>query len=335
MPIDTSHKRLRPIDWLEYTNSFVPRLVIPVGPRFQADVPQWTGVSKEYSFCGDNELDTLKWLGTRIWPIEDEDAKIKEVIKEGKPNICSCTFPGSIECVKCHINEERVLLQSNLSYAFWTSKENNFFGSLMKRNPKMHGKSVDYSTACKGLKKYVPWSLIKNKGKIKPRVSLCASDQVKPKTSLCASNQVKPKTSLCVSDHTINSVGELLQHPLVVNLYGRTTFGELVRSHHTYVGSQESFKTCDFIEDLKDGYKMVLNGHKKKIWETKTDLKAKQEDINELKKYMEEMKVIVEDVEGTHKRIVELIEEAEAVVVASKKLKIDLNKEIYHHQISY
>lgn len=318
MPIDTSHKRLRPRDWLEYTNNFVPRLVIPIGPRFQADVPQWAGVSKEYSSCGDNELDTLKWLGTRIWPIEDKEAKIKEdVIKEGKLNICSCTFPGSIECVKRHIIEERVLLQSNLSPAFWTSKENNFFGNLMKRKPKMQGKSIHYLTVCKALKKHVPWFLIKNQGKIKPKASLCTSDQI------------KHKTSLCTGDHIINSAGELLQHPVEVNLYGRAIFGELVRSHHTYVGSQESLKTCGFVEDLKDGYKKVLNGHKKKISETEADLKAKQEDIKELKKYMEEMKAIVEDVEGTHKRIVELIEEAEAVVVTSKKLKIDLNKEIY------
>lgn len=43
-----------------------PRLVIPIGPRFQAETPEWEGTANIRHHSID---DDLKWLGTEIWPM--------------------------------------------------------------------------------------------------------------------------------------------------------------------------------------------------------------------------------------------------------------------------
>ncbi|KQJ81423.1 hypothetical protein BRADI_5g00630v3 [Brachypodium distachyon] len=44
---------------------------VPVGSNYQAQVPQWTGVLPENY----DDPETLKWLGTEVWPIEGENRK--------------------------------------------------------------------------------------------------------------------------------------------------------------------------------------------------------------------------------------------------------------------
>ncbi|CAO2825141.1 unnamed protein product [Amaranthus hypochondriacus] len=141
-------------DWLEYVNDCLPALVIPVGPRFQAVVPEWMGASKQTYENGD--LITSKWLGTKVWPLKDDSEDQGVQIGKGRPDLCTCSTRGSPYCVKLHISEARAKLQSELGPAFnkwkfnemgadvgksWSSKQKKRFDELVKANPLSQNKS--------------------------------------------------------------------------------------------------------------------------------------------------------------------------------------------------
>ena len=117
-----------------------------VGSNYQAVVPQWTGVPPEN--YGDPE--TLKWLGTKIWPPENEKKITRtyhDPIGKGREYVCSCNIPRSVECVRFHIAERRLQLRRELGSAFyqwgfdrmgeevalsWTDEEEASFKAVMQ-----------------------------------------------------------------------------------------------------------------------------------------------------------------------------------------------------------
>ncbi|GMH12242.1 hypothetical protein Nepgr_014083 [Nepenthes gracilis] len=113
-------EHLKSVDWLEYLKDCEPRLVVPVGPRFQADVPEWKGpCNEEFGRRGGANLDDSRWLGIRTWPIKGSCVGAEGgKIGKGRSDSCSCTSPGSSDCIKCHVAEERKRLHSNLGCAF-------------------------------------------------------------------------------------------------------------------------------------------------------------------------------------------------------------------------
>ncbi|GMH12724.1 hypothetical protein Nepgr_014565 [Nepenthes gracilis] len=166
------------IDWLEYMNNCLPRLVVPVGPRFQADVPEWKGPFTKASSCdGDDGSDTSsRWLGTQAWPIKDSHggdsgggnfvkrrsdfpslvAK-SEKIGKGRSDSCRCSSPGSPDCIKRHIAEAQKRLRFDLGPAFtswkfdemgenvaktWTTEEEKRFEFFVRMNPASQGRSL-------------------------------------------------------------------------------------------------------------------------------------------------------------------------------------------------
>lgn len=157
-PTLTSEKKK---EWLDFIYEDCEKLVIPVGPRFQVDVPDWANSQKvemvrKYK---EGESDALKWLGTPVWPtdnnLENREAN-EELIGKGRNEHCRCEYPGSVECVKRHVKEERMKLESELETAFsawkidemgeevsnlWTTKEQEKFSSLVKSSQMSKGKS--------------------------------------------------------------------------------------------------------------------------------------------------------------------------------------------------
>ena len=150
-PKQTDHRMPRQsIRLLNFIGDYLPRMTIPVGPCFQVDVPDWNGPSGQGNICG-SDRDGLRWLGTQIWPIGGESTETStKTIGKGRPDSCSCSFPGSADCVKLHVHEKSILLQSDLGPAFldwkfdemgegvsksWSLKEQKIFQSLMKSNP--------------------------------------------------------------------------------------------------------------------------------------------------------------------------------------------------------
>ncbi|KAK6943078.1 hypothetical protein RJ641_028455 [Dillenia turbinata] len=134
---------------LNFMGDYLPRIIVPVGPRFQADVPEWTGPSNLKYLCSDRR-ENSRLLGTQMWPIKGIYADSSgKGIGTGRPESCCCASPGSTSCVRHHIREQRQLLQSNLGPAFfswkfnemgealsksWTHKEHDNFNSLVLMN---------------------------------------------------------------------------------------------------------------------------------------------------------------------------------------------------------
>ncbi|KAA8543776.1 hypothetical protein F0562_022047 [Nyssa sinensis] len=119
---------------------------------------EWTGPPhKKCPHNADSESDTSRWLGTRVWPIKGKSIETKGgVIGKGRPDFCLCVSPGSEECVKTHIADNRIQLQFDLGPPFWrwkfdemgeevsklwNSEEQKKFTSLVKMNPVSQGKS--------------------------------------------------------------------------------------------------------------------------------------------------------------------------------------------------
>ncbi|KAG9441363.1 hypothetical protein H6P81_017217 [Aristolochia fimbriata] len=119
---------------------------VPIGSSFQVKVPAWMGPTA-------STTDDLKWLGTQDWPLEvnqHNDLVDCEAIGKGRPDICGCRFPGSVECVRFHVAERRILLSRELGPVFyhwkfhrmgeevslsWTDDEEERFKAIVQSNP--------------------------------------------------------------------------------------------------------------------------------------------------------------------------------------------------------
>ncbi|XP_059457719.1 AT-rich interactive domain-containing protein 2 isoform X2 [Corylus avellana] len=117
---------------------------IPWGPRFEAEVPEWTGVASESD---------PKWLGTRVWPLENVERRSlieRDPIGKGRQDSCGCEVRGSIECARFHIAEKRLRVKLELGRAFyqwkfdkmgeevrvsWTEEEEKKFKAILLSNP--------------------------------------------------------------------------------------------------------------------------------------------------------------------------------------------------------
>ncbi|KAK4418968.1 AT-rich interactive domain-containing protein 1 [Sesamum alatum] len=149
----------RSIRLLNFIGDHLQRKAIPVGPHFQASVPEWSGpVNRSVLIAAYNsDSDNSKWLGSRVWPIEIGNMKTTgRTIGKGRRNSCCCVSPGFSDCIRRHIFEKRLLLQSDLGPAFfswkfdemgeqvsnsWSPKEQQTFESLVKRRPSSNGKN--------------------------------------------------------------------------------------------------------------------------------------------------------------------------------------------------
>ncbi|KAG6408047.1 hypothetical protein SASPL_131049 [Salvia splendens] len=132
----------QPLNMNDHKSCDVPaEREVSIGPRFQAQVPQWTGTASDSD---------SKWLGTRMWPPEDGKINISvklDPIGKGRQHRCSCSFPESVECVRFHIAEKRLKLKQELGSLFyrwrfylmgeevslsWSEQEEGIFKDNMK-----------------------------------------------------------------------------------------------------------------------------------------------------------------------------------------------------------
>ncbi|XP_058724055.1 uncharacterized protein LOC131595656 [Vicia villosa] len=83
--------------FLSFRDNHLPRPFIPIGPRFQAEVPEWkvTTNIKQY-----NSDDCFKWLGTQIWPMPSFSRNNAKCIGKGRPDSSSSENHKSIDCLK-------------------------------------------------------------------------------------------------------------------------------------------------------------------------------------------------------------------------------------------
>ncbi|KAE8657701.1 G-type lectin S-receptor-like serine/threonine-protein kinase SD2-2-like [Hibiscus syriacus] len=123
---------------------------VPIGPLFQVEVPEWTGVVSESD---------AKWLGTRVWPLEKTEKRSfveLDRIGKGRSDSCGCHNQESTQCVKFHVRERRLKVKLELGSAFnkwkfdkmgedvafaWAEEEQKMFLSIVKSNPPSPEKS--------------------------------------------------------------------------------------------------------------------------------------------------------------------------------------------------
>ncbi|KAL8232708.1 hypothetical protein R6Q57_002486 [Mikania cordata] len=141
-------------DWFSCMLDDDKKYAIPIGPRFQVEVPEWTGPpQRKYPH---KTLESSKWLGTVIWSNKDTLTREIEmdVIGQGRPHHCDCYIPGSILCVNRHITEKTTRLQKDLGPAFqiwkfdemgevvaklWKQSEQQKFERVVKMSPISEG----------------------------------------------------------------------------------------------------------------------------------------------------------------------------------------------------
>ncbi|KEH23133.1 hypothetical protein MtrunA17_Chr7g0241661 [Medicago truncatula] len=133
-------------NFLPSRGNHLPRPVIPIGPRFQAEVRKWGGIAniKQY-----NSDDSLKWLGTQIWPMPNACKTNAKGIGDDMLNSCMCDNPELVNCVKKRIGEAIECLKSEIDTGYssrkfddieeyalksWTVEEQKKFESLKKLN---------------------------------------------------------------------------------------------------------------------------------------------------------------------------------------------------------
>lgn len=140
--------RRRVFSQLYLENKYPPRTVVPIGPRFQAEIPKWIGKNTKNDY---NSSERAKYSGTPVWPIKDGVSEaLMGSVGQGRHKLCSCESPGSANCMKRHVDESTLNLKLNLGPAFWTWKFNEMgeevsrtwtrreehkFEMLMKSNP--------------------------------------------------------------------------------------------------------------------------------------------------------------------------------------------------------
>ncbi|MED6162707.1 hypothetical protein PIB30_073132 [Stylosanthes scabra] len=142
---DVSSEALHSMKLKEDKELDPPRFVIPIGPRYQAEVPRWEGATTQRR----RNCDDMKWLGTQDWPTPEITQSNRMCVRKGRPDSCSCDDPGSIACVEKHINESRKRLELEIGTTFsrwkfdemgkdasksWTLEEQKEFESLARTN---------------------------------------------------------------------------------------------------------------------------------------------------------------------------------------------------------
>ncbi|KAE9618062.1 hypothetical protein Lal_00041855 [Lupinus albus] len=119
--------RLGKEDWkiihpLPFHDNHCPRLVIPVGPRFQAEIPHHENLTniRQHHFNDD-----FKWFSNEVWPMPTIVETDSKGVGNGRHEACSCDFPGSIDCVQLHISEarERLKLEIGTTFSTWKFDE--------------------------------------------------------------------------------------------------------------------------------------------------------------------------------------------------------------------
>lgn len=151
MELDNGPKEKEPVtDDISATNTMVSppeddplQKQVHVDSQLQAEVPEWTGVVSESD---------SKWLGTCVWRLKHakHNGSVEtDPIGRGRPDLCKCRFPGSVECVRFHIAEKRMKLKLELGAMFyywrfdhmgeevslqWTNAEEQRFKNMVRSN---------------------------------------------------------------------------------------------------------------------------------------------------------------------------------------------------------
>ncbi|XP_078167758.1 AT-rich interactive domain-containing protein 2-like isoform X2 [Carex rostrata] len=119
---------------------------VPVGPNHQADIPEFS------NYVSTSDPNSLKYLGTSFWSPKHKtafQASHTPIVEIGCSKNCQCVIPGSPECIRFHVAENKLKLKCELGPAFyamgfqkmgeevalsWTQEEEEKFKSIISAN---------------------------------------------------------------------------------------------------------------------------------------------------------------------------------------------------------
>ncbi|PWA85835.1 homeodomain-like protein [Artemisia annua] len=134
-------------DAYSYLLEHSPLKQVPVGPEYQAEIPEWRGYDE----------DGIKFMGSCVIPIpQDLTLHDSDTVRSGRTD-CYCNDPGSLECVQQHIQEARETLKAGVGHEKfaelgfsnmgevvaekWTEEDELLFHKVVNSNPVSLGKN--------------------------------------------------------------------------------------------------------------------------------------------------------------------------------------------------
>ncbi|XP_072996165.1 uncharacterized protein [Typha latifolia] len=113
-------ERLSRITRLTSAHLIMLRKRIGRGDSFQADIPEWTGPPSEKDISDYKEDKNIsRMLGTRVWPVERYILDTYEAkVGKGRSDLCQCSSPGSMACIRSHTSMARNQLKYELGETF-------------------------------------------------------------------------------------------------------------------------------------------------------------------------------------------------------------------------
>ncbi|KAG2262504.1 hypothetical protein Bca52824_069583 [Brassica carinata] len=110
------------------------KAVIPVGAVFQAEIPIWIAPTKKGKFYGSpGDSDTLRWLGTGVWPTYSLKKKAHyKKVGEGRKDTCSSSRK---DIGRAFYTWKFDQMGEEVGSNSWTAKEEQKFKALVKDNP--------------------------------------------------------------------------------------------------------------------------------------------------------------------------------------------------------
>ncbi|KAI7748196.1 hypothetical protein M8C21_002905 [Ambrosia artemisiifolia] len=124
-----------------------PRKEVPIGPEYQADIPEFDADSARNYISNNEREESL--TGVCVISNQEDETVIPQTD-------CQCVDYGSIRCVQQHVNEARLNLKqslvlekfANLGFdnmgeevsSNWTEEEEQHFQDIVYSNPVSHGK---------------------------------------------------------------------------------------------------------------------------------------------------------------------------------------------------
>ncbi|KAL0358154.1 UNVERIFIED_CONTAM: AT-rich interactive domain-containing protein 2 [Sesamum calycinum] len=138
-----------------------PRKEVPVGPDYQAEVPEWDPSSSGKDSSGSNNFvdnEEQRLMGSCVLPMPGlNDSSVDGVTVGRGRTDCSCLDMGSMRCVQQHVKEAREKLRetigdetfTNLGFYDmgeevawkWSAEDERIFHNVIFSNPASHGRN--------------------------------------------------------------------------------------------------------------------------------------------------------------------------------------------------
>lgn len=155
------------LDYEGNASSLTPRKRVPLGPDFQAELPDTVFPDTKRVCKSDCEVDSLRWLGECVWPKQEVECASRATNQE-----CYCEIQDTLECVRLHVKEKREALKVELGDAFfmwgfdemgevvaekWTDVEQSAFQELVRKNPESFWHTLFQSFPAKCMSDFVSY----------------------------------------------------------------------------------------------------------------------------------------------------------------------------------